>query len=182
MGMFSFFVILFGGILAGIAVAGLIVYLINGLLNIPLWLKGAIGFFLFFFLSFQFVAIGGAMKVKEAMENMIALNATAGDIIDWNAIKDEYPVLRPYLDNVGMELGETCNKQKSIFSFVNKVINEFMWRRGAWVLGGAVACFVIAVVSDMLGSGRMRQSRQHGTFVCGRSSAPVRRSCRARRR
>ena len=50
MGILSFIVTLFGGILAGIVVTILVVYLINELMDTPKWLIGLMGLFLLFFL------------------------------------------------------------------------------------------------------------------------------------
>ena len=46
MGILSFIVTLFGGILAGIVVTILVVYLINELMDTPKWLIGLMGLFL----------------------------------------------------------------------------------------------------------------------------------------
>ncbi len=51
MGILSFIVTLFGGILAGIVVTILVVYLINELMDTPKWLIGLMGLFLLFFRS-----------------------------------------------------------------------------------------------------------------------------------
>ena len=50
MGILGFIATLFWGILAGIIVAILVMYLINGLMGTPKWLTGIIGAFLLFFL------------------------------------------------------------------------------------------------------------------------------------
>ena len=77
MGILGFIVTLFWGILAGIAVTILIVYLINELMDTPKWLVGLIGLFLLFFLSFQFTAIIGAGKVKGVVEDITCLLYTS---------------------------------------------------------------------------------------------------------
>ena len=76
MGILSFIVTLFWGILAGIVVTILVVYLINELMDTPKWLVGLIGLFLLFFLSFQFTAIIGAGKVKGVVEDITGLSNT----------------------------------------------------------------------------------------------------------
>ena len=79
MGILGFIVTLFWGILAGIAVTILIVYLINELMDTPKWLVGLIGLFLLFFLSFQFTAIIGAGKVKGVVEDITGLSNTVSE-------------------------------------------------------------------------------------------------------
>ena len=76
MGILSFIVTLFGGILAGIVLTILVVYLINELMDTPKWLIGLMGLFLLFFLSFQFTAIIGAGKVKGVVEDITGLSNT----------------------------------------------------------------------------------------------------------
>ena len=87
MGILGFIVTLFWGILAGIAVTILIVYLINELMDTPKWLVGLIGLFLLFFLSFQFTAIIGAGKVKGVVEDITGLSNTVSGKVDWNNIE-----------------------------------------------------------------------------------------------
>lgn len=93
MGILSFIVTLFGGILAGIVVTILVVYLINELMDTPKWLIGLMGLFLLFFLSFQFTAIIGAGKVKGVVEDITGLSNTVSGKVDWNNIETTYPVL-----------------------------------------------------------------------------------------
>lgn len=182
MGILSFIATLFWGILAGVIVAILVVYLINGLMGTPKWLVGLIGIFLLFFLSFQFTAIIGAAKVKGVMADITVLGNTVGGKADWSAIETSYPILKPYLDEVGTKLNEVTDKKTSVLSLVNKIINGFMWRRAAWVLGGLVVCLVVAAVPGMTGNGRSRQQGRRGTPARNRTSAPASRSHRPRRR
>lgn len=93
MGILSFIVTLFWGILAGIVVTILVVYLIrtNGH---PKVVVGLIGLFLLFFLSFQFTAIIGAGKVKGVVEDITGLSNTVSGKVDWNNIETTYPVLK----------------------------------------------------------------------------------------
>lgn len=183
MGMLGFIATLFWGILAGIIVAILVMYLINGLMGTPKWLTGIIGAFLLFFLSFQFTAIIGAAKVKGVMADITVLSNTVSGKADWSAIETNYPVLKPYLDKVGTKMDEVTDKKTSALSLVNKIINEFMWRRAAWALGGVVVCLVVAALPGMTGNGRSRQQQGRSrTSVRNRTSAPAGRSHRPRRR
>ena len=136
MGILSFIVTLFGGILAGIVVTILVVYLINELMDTPKWLIGLMGLFLLFFLSFQFTAIIGAGKVKGVVEDITGLSNTVSGKVDWNNIETTYPVLKPYLDKVGTKVDEVSDQKTSALSLINSIINGFMWRRAAWALGG----------------------------------------------
>ena len=183
MGILSFIATLFWGILAGMAVAVLVMYLINGLMGTPKWLTGIIGIFLFFFLSFQFTAIIGAAKVKGVMADITVLSNTVSGKADWSAIETNYPVLKPYLDKVGTKLDEVTDKKTPALSLVNKIITGFMWRRAAWALGGVVVCFIVAAVPGMTGNGRSRQQQgRRGASVRNRVSAPAGRPHRPRRR
>ena len=160
MGILGFIVTLFWGILAGIVVTILIVYLINKLMDTPKWLVGLIGLFLLFFLSFQFTAIIGAGKVKGVVEDITGLSNTVSGQVDWNNIETTYPVLKPYLDKVGTKADEMIDKKTSALSLINSVINGFMWRRTAWALGGIMICFVVAALPALTGNGRNRQGRR----------------------
>ena len=145
MGILGFIVTLFWGILAGIAVTILIVYLINELMDTPKWLVGLIGLFLLFFLSFQFTAIIGAGKVKGVVEDITGLSNTVSGKVDWNNIETTYPVLKPYLDKVGTKVDEVSDKKTSALSLINSIINGFMWRRAAWALGGVMILSLIHI-------------------------------------
>lgn len=183
MGILSFIATLFWGILAGIIVVVLVMYLINELMGTPKWLTGLLGIFLFFFLSFQFTAIIGAAKVKGAMADITVLSNTVSGKADWSAIETNYPVLKPYLDKVGTKLGEVTDKKTSALSLVNEIINGFMWRRAAWALGGVVVCLLVAALPGITGNGRSRQQLgRSGASVRYRTSAPANRSHRPRRR
>ena len=160
MEIFSFIVTLFWGILAGVITAVLVMYLINNLMNTPKWLIGAVGTFLFFFLSFQFTAMIGAGKVKDLVADVAMLSNTVSGKADWNVIIDEYPILKPYLNQVDTTLAETGAKKASVLSYINSTINGYMWRRAAWALGGLVVCFVIALVSDSVGGARGKEIRR----------------------
>lgn len=160
MEIFSFIVTLFGGILAGVITAVLVMYLINNLMNTPKWLIGVVGTFLFFFLSFQFTAMIGAGKVKGLVADVAMLSNTVSGKADWNVIIDEYPILKPYLNQVDTTLAETGVKKASVLSYINSTINGYMWRRAAWALGGLVVCFVIALVSDSVGGARGKEIRR----------------------
>lgn len=160
MGILSFIATLFWGILAGIVVAILVVYLIGGLMGTPKWLIGLIGVFLFFFLSFQFTAIIGAGKVKGVVADIAVLDNTVSGKADWSNIETTYPVLKPYVDKVGAKVDEVSDQKTSVLSVINRVINGFMWRRAAWALGGVIVCFGVAAVLGLIGSGRSRQERR----------------------
>ena len=116
------------------------------------------------------------------MADITVLGNTVSEKTDWSAIETNYPVLKPYLDKVGMKLGEVTDKKTSALSLVNKIINGFMWRRAAWAVGGVVVCFVLAAVPVMTGNGRGRQQGRRGASARYRASAPVNRSHRPRRR
>ena len=161
MGILSFIVTLFGGILAGIVVTILVVYLINELMDTPKWLIGLMGLFLLFFLSFQFTAIIGAGKVKGVVEDITGLSNTVSGKVDWNNIETTYPVLKPYLDKVGTKVDEVSDQKTSALSLINSIINGFMWRRAAWALGGVMICFVVAALPALTGNGRNRQGQQN---------------------
>lgn len=152
MGILSFIVTLFWGILAGIVVTILVVYLINELMDTPKWLVGLIGLFLLFFLSFQFTAIIGAGKVKGVVEDITGLSNTVSGKVDWNNIETTYPVLKPYLDKVGTKVDEVSDQKTSALSLINSIINGFMWRRAAWALGGVMICFVVAALPALTGN------------------------------
>lgn len=181
MGLLSFIATLFWGILAGIIVTILVMYLINELMGTPKWFVGLVGIFLFFFLSFQFTAIIGALKVKGVMADVTVLNNTVSDKVDWSHIETSYPVLKPYLDKVRTKQGEVTDTNISVLSLVNKIINGFMWRRAAWALGGVIICFVAAAVSGLTGS-RRGQQRRRGASARYRTSTPASRSHRPGRR
>ena len=159
MGILSFIVTLFGGILAGIVVTILVVYLINELMDTPKWLIGLMGLFLLFFLSFQFTAIIGAGKVKGVVEDITGLSNTVSGKVDWNNIETTYPVLKPYLDKVGTKVDEVSDQKTSALSLINSIINGFMWRRAAWALGGVMICFVVAALPALTGRRRKRALR-----------------------
>lgn len=183
MGILSFIATLFWGILAGVIIAVLVMYLINELMGTPKWLTGLLGIFLFFFLSFQFTAIIGAAKVKVAMADITMLSNTVSGKADWSAIETNYPVLKPYLDKVGTNLDKVTDKKTPVLSLVNKIINGFMWRRVAWALGGVVVCLVVAALPGMTGNGRSRQqSGRSSASVRNRTSAPAGRLHRPRKR
>lgn len=183
MGILSFIATLFLGILAGIIVTILVVYLIGELMGTPKWLIGLIGAFLFFFLSFQFTAIIGAGKVKGVVADIAVLGNTVSGKADWSKIETTYPVLKPYLDKVGTKVDEVTDQKTSVLSVINSVINGFMWRRAAWALGGVIVCLVVAAVSELTGSGRSQQRRRGAsastryrtTQHAGRSHRPQRR-------
>lgn len=160
MGILSFIATLFWGILAGIIVAILAVYLISELMGTPKWLIGLIGIFLFLFLSFQFTAIIGAGKVKGVVADIAVLGNTVSGKADWSNIETTYPVLIPYLDKAGAKVGEVSDQKTSVLSVINSVINGFMWQRAAWALGGVIVCIVVAAVPGLTGSGRSRQERR----------------------
>lgn len=183
MGILGFIVTLFWGILAGIAVTILIVYLINELMDTPKWLVGLIGLFLLFFLSFQFTAIIGAGKVKGVVEDITGLSNTVSGKVDWNNIETTYPVLKPYLDKVGTKVDEVSDKKTSALSLINSIINGFMWRRAAWALGGVMICFVVAALPALTGNGRNRQGRRGASASTRhRTTQHTSRSHRPRRR
>lgn len=166
---------LFWGVLAGTIITGLVIYLMSELMGTLRVAIGALGVFLFFFLSFQFTAIVGAAKVKGVVSDIAVLNNTVSGKADWNKIENTYPVLEPYLDEVGRKLSEGTDKKVSALSLINNTINGFMWRRGAWALGGVLVCFGVAALPGLTGNGRSRQGRR------GSSSAPHRRVARPRR-
>ena len=171
MGILGFIVTLFWGILAGIAVTILIVYLINELMDTPKWLVGLIGLFLLFFLSFQFTVIIGAGKVKGVVEDITGLSNTVSGKVDWNNIETTYPVLKPYLDKVGTKVDEVSDKKTSALSLINSIINGFMWRRAAWALPA------------LTGNGRNRQGRRGASASTRhRTTQHTSRSHRPRRR
>lgn len=183
MGILGFIVTLFWGILAGIVVTILIVYLINKLMDTPKWLVGLIGLFLLFFLSFQFTAIIGAGKVKGIVEDITGLSNTVSGKVDWNNIETTYPVLKPYLDKVGTKADEMIDKKTSALSLINSIINGFMWRRTAWALGGIMICFVVAALPALTGNGRNRQGRRGAsTSARNRTTQHASRSHRLRSR
>lgn len=163
MGILSFIATLFWGILAGMIVAILVIYLIGGLMGTPKWLIGLIGAFLLIFLSFQFTALIGAGKVKGIIADITVLNNTVSGKADWNNIETTYPVIKPYLDKVGMKVGEVADKKTSALSVINSVLNGFMWRRVAWALGGVMICFVVAALPELTGNTCSRQERCGGT-------------------
>jgi len=181
MGIFSFIATLFWGILAGIVVTILVVYLIGELMGTPKWLIGLIGTFLIFFLSFQFTAIIGAGKVKGVMADVAALSNTVSGQVDWNNIETTYPVLKPYLDKVGTKTSEVTDKKISVLSVINNVINGFMWRRAAWALGGVIVCVVVAALPELTGNGRNRQERR-GSSARYQTTQRTSRSHRLQRR
>lgn len=183
MGILSFIVTLFGGILAGIVVTILVVYLINELMDTPKWLIGLMGLFLLFFLSFQFTAIIGAGKVKGVVEDITGLSNTVSGKVDWNNIETTYPVLKPYLDKVGTKVDEVSDQKTSALSLINSIINGFMWRRAAWALGGVMICFVVAALPALTGNGRNRQGQRGASASTRhRTTQHTSRSHRPRRR
>ncbi|RGE75253.1 hypothetical protein DWV30_23405 [Bacteroides ovatus] len=178
-----FIVTLFGGILAGIVVTILVVYLINELMDTPKWLIGLMGLFLLFFLSFQFTAIIGAGKVKGVVEDITGLSNTVSGKVDWNNIETTYPVLKPYLDKVGTKVDEVSDQKTSALSLINSIINGFMWRRAAWALGGVMICFVVAALPALTGNGRNRQGQRGASASTRhRTTQHTSRSHRPRRR
>lgn len=181
MGILSFIATLFWGILAGIVVTILVVYLISELMGTPKGLIGLIGTFLIFFLSFQFTAIIGAGKVKGVVADIAVLGNTVSGKADWGNIETTYPVLKPYLDKVGEKVDEVSDQKTTVLSVVNGVINGFMWRRAAWALGGVIVCFGVAAVPGLTGSGRSRQERR-GTSARYRTTQHASRSHRPQRR
>ena len=173
----------FGGILAGIVVTILVVYLINELMDTPKWLIGLMGLFLLFFLSFQFTAIIGAGKVKGVVEDITGLSNTVSGKVDWNNIETTYPVLKPYLDKVGTKVDEVSDQKTSALSLINSIINGFMWRRAAWALGGVMICFVVAALPALTGNGRNRQGQRGASASTRhRTTQHTSRSHRPRRR
>lgn len=183
MGILSFIVTLFGGILAGIVVTILVVYLINELMDTPKWLIGLMGLFLLFFLSFQFTAIIGVGKVKGVVEDITGLSNTVSGKVDWNNIETTYPVLKPYLDKVGTKVDEVSDQKTSALSLINSIINGFMWRRAAWALGGVMICFVVAALPALTGNGRNRQGQRGASASTRhRTTQHTSRSHRPRRR
>ena len=183
MGILSFIVTLFGGILAGIVVTILVVYLINELMDTPKWLIGLMGLFLLFFLSFQFTAIIGAGKVKGVVEDITGLSNTVSGKVDWNNIETTEPVLKPYLDKVGTKVDEVSDQKTSALSLINSIINGFLWRRAAWALGGVMICFVVAALPALTGNGRNRQGQRGASASTRhRTTQHTSRSHRPRRR
>lgn len=171
------------GILAGIVVTILVVYLINELMDTPKWLIGLMGLFLLFFLSFQFTAIIGAGKVKGVVEDITGLSNTVSGKVDWNNIETTYPVLKPYLDKVGTKVDEVSDQKTSALSLINSIINGFMWRRAAWALGGVMICFVVAALPALTGNGRNRQGQRGASASTRhRTTQHTSRSHRPRRR
>lgn len=73
---------LFWGVLAGTIITGLVIYLMSELIGTLRVAIGALGVFLFFFLSFQFTAIVGAAKVKGVVSDIAVLNNTVSGKAD----------------------------------------------------------------------------------------------------
>ena len=155
---FSFIVTFFGGILAGVIIAVLVMYLISSLMHTPKWLTGVVGTFLFIFLSFQFTAIIGAGKVKGFVADIAIQNNTISEKTDWNAFVDEYPILKPYLNQIDTTPEEPSIQKTSILSYIDSAINGYMWRRVAWALGGLIVCLGIGLAGGFRGTKKQRIS------------------------
>lgn len=158
MEIFSFIVTFLWGILAGVIIAVLVMYLISSLMNTPKWLTGVVGTFLFIFLSFQFTAMIGAGKVKGFVADIAIQNNTVCEMVDWNALIDEYPILKPYLNQIDTTSAEPGIQKTSILSYIDSAINGYMWRRVAWASGGLIVCFVIAWAGGVRGKKKRRIS------------------------
>ncbi len=158
MEIFSFIVTLFGGILAGVIIAVLAMYLISNLMNTPKWLTGMVGAFLFIFLSFQITAMLGAGKVKGFVADIATSTNAIGEKTDWNALIDEYPLLRPYLNQIDTTSAEPETSKASILFYIDSAINGYMWRRVAWASGGLIVCFVMAWAGGVRGKKKRRIS------------------------
>lgn len=174
MEIFSFIVTFLWGILAGVIIAVLVMYLISSLMNTPKWLTGMVGAFLFIFLSFQFTAMFGAGKVKGLVADIATSTNTIGEKTDWNALIDEYPLLKPYFNQIDATSAEPSIQKTSILSYIDSAINGYMWRRVAWASGGLIVCFVIAWAGGVRGKKKRRISPSPRR-AAGR---PPSRSCR----
>lgn len=168
MEIFSFIVTFLWGILAGVIIAVLVMYLISSLMNTPKWLTGIVGTFLFIFLSFQFTAMIGAGKVKGLVADIAILNNAVGEKTDWNALVDEYPILKPYLNRIDTTPAEPGIQKTSILSSIDSIISGYMWRRVAWASGGLIACFVIGRLAGGVRGKKKRRMPPSPHRVAGR--------------
>lgn len=159
--LFNYISALFWGILIGLMSSALIMYFIDKICAVSRLLTGLIGFVMLLFLVFQFAALIGANKTKKYVDNAAILTQSIGENFDWTVVKEEYPLLQPYLGGVENATKSTTNTGKTIAYSINRTIDRYIWRRVGWIIGGIVAAFGVAVLAGMMGTNRPSRSRRH---------------------
>lgn len=151
----SFISALLWGALAGLLTTCFFMYIIHGIMNFPKLFTAIWGVVMFFFLSFQYTAWIGASKVKGYIEDfvittdkmdLLLTEEGAETTLNCEAITQEYPVLKPFLEGVKVDYDEVSDKTanlKDIFILTtNRIINEYMWHRFWWILLGSIVAIV----------------------------------------
>lgn len=159
--LFNYISALFWGILIGLISSALIMYFIDKICAVSRLLTGFVGLIMLLFLGFQFAALIGANKTKKYVDNAAILTQAVGENFDWAVVKEEYPLLQPYLGGVENATKSTTNTGKTIAYSINIMIDGYIWRRVGWIIGGIIVAFGVAVLAGMTGINRPSRSRRH---------------------
>ncbi len=177
--LFEFISALFWGILSGLLVAIVVAYIMKEVFSVSRLYIAIAGLFLCFFLSFQFTTLIAAAKTKAYIKNVDVLVKTIDEGVNWREIETTYPILKPYLGKVTEQLETVTGSSLSIASYTIGVINGYMWRRVAWILGVLILTFVTA---GILGTTQKPAPRAGNARSRDRGTPPRSRNVRATRR
>lgn len=100
---------------------------------------------MFCFFSFHFSALIGAYKAKEYVENTIVLTESITSLQSMDHIKNQYPILTPFLKGVQPKTKDATNPSTPLLTILYSTINNYIYRRIYWIVGGIIMSILIAV-------------------------------------